>query len=83
MSFYPLRITLERVLSFNTSLILALAAGIAAGVAAFVVDRKVRSIAVGLAVMLALFSLISVVRAAADNAALRPGSKRVRINLDP
>ena len=63
-------------LSFNTSLILALGAGIAAGLASYLTVRAARSIAVGLAILLALSSLISVVRDAADNALLRSTPQR-------
>jgi hypothetical protein len=71
-------------LSFNTSLVLALLAGVAATLASYVTTRAARSIAVGLAVVLALSSLISVVREAADNAALRSQpQKPVRLEEQP
>ena len=69
-------------LSFNTSLVLALGAAVAAGVATWVTGRLERSIAVGVAVLLALSSLISVVRDAADNALLER-SPHMRIEEDP
>ncbi|HYI46595.1 MAG TPA: hypothetical protein VE174_14150 [Actinomycetota bacterium] len=70
-------------LRFNTSLVLALGAAIAAGLASYLTVRVARSIAVGVAVLLALSSLISVVRDAADNAALRSESPHLRLERKP
>lgn len=65
--------------TFNTALILALAAAFAAAGAAWVTSRVVRSVLVGVTVLLSLSSLISVVRDAADNLMLQSDSGSQRL----
>jgi hypothetical protein len=57
--------------TFNTSLVLALVAAIFSALAYYFTHRRLRAVAIGLAVLFSLGAVVSAVRDAADNLLLR------------